>query len=191
MNAGREIHYNPGKKPEGSSPLDRFLPPIRSGVGADWLKENVPKGSWVLDPFGASPALAYEAALSGYNIIVTANNPINRFILEMKCSPPEVQDFQAAIAMLASSQVGRERLEPHIRALYETACEGCGRTIQVQAFIWRKDESAPLCPDLRMPVLQKFRGTPSHSGRCPKCAAFPERRSPPRQSARKGHPTPR
>jgi len=154
MSVDNEIHYNPGSKPSVSSPLDRFLPPIRSGVGSDWLSENIPPGGWILDPFGASPALAYEAALNGYNIIVTANNPINRFILEMVCSPPSAADFQAAIAMLASSQVGRERLEPHIRALYETVCEACGRSIQASAFIWRKDESTPFARIYDCPVCK-------------------------------------
>ena len=45
-------------------------------------------GSWVLDPFGFSPRLALEAARAGYRVLVTVNNPITRFLLEMSARPP-------------------------------------------------------------------------------------------------------
>jgi hypothetical protein len=138
-----DTHYIPGEKIQSNQPLDRYLPPIMTGVVSSWLRENLPKGSWLLDPFGASPQLIIEAARNGYRIIVTSNNPVTRFILEMMCDPPTYTEFQAAVAMLASSMVGRERLEPHINSLYETICHKCNRIIPAEAYLWRRSETAP------------------------------------------------
>jgi len=135
--------YIPGKRPQKKFPLGRYLPPAYSGVASTWLAENIPAGSWLLDPFGATPNLALEAAQRGYRILVAANNPINRFILEMLANPPANADFQAALATLATSTVGKERLEPHIKALYTTQCAACNATIQAEAFLWKQGSKTP------------------------------------------------
>jgi len=136
-------YYIPGETSKGNKPLDRYLPPVRNGVVSTWLDANVQKGRWLLDPFGAAPEIATEAARNGYNVLVTANNPILGFILEMQCNPPLRTDFQSAIAMLASTQVGGERLEPHIKSLYETKCDECNEIVQVKTFLWERDSKSP------------------------------------------------
>jgi hypothetical protein len=143
MTARSETHYIPGGGVQEDKPLDRYLPPIQKGVATTWLNQNIPTGSWLLDPFGAAPDLVIEAAQDGYNVLVSANNPVTRFILEVLCDPPSASDYQAAIATLASTQVGNERLEPHIKSLYETTCGSCNQVIQVEAFLWRRDEPVP------------------------------------------------
>lgn len=143
MAENKDLHYIPGEEPQVSKPLDRYLPPLREGVVSAWLDDNLIQGNLILDPFGTSPDLAIEAAKSGYRVIVTANNPINRFILEILCTPNSQSDFQSAIAMLSSSQVGDERLEPHIKSLYETYCQSCGTKIEAESFIWRRGEKSP------------------------------------------------
>ncbi len=146
-----DTYYIPGEKIQGNYPLDRYLPPIKKGIVSTWLKNNVPKGSWLLDPFGASPQLVIEAAKNGYRVIVTANNPISRFILETMCNPPTTADFRAAIAMLASTLVGNERLEPHIKSLYETKCIGCNEIINAEAFLWKRGEISPYAKIIHCP----------------------------------------
>jgi hypothetical protein len=108
-----------------------------------WLAENVPQGSWVLDPLGASPALALEIAQAGYRVLVASNNPILSFMTETLASAPKIADFQSALAELAMARRGEERLEQHIRHLYLTECDTCGEPVQVQAFLWRKGEAQP------------------------------------------------
>lgn len=73
------VAYIPGIVAEDSFPLGRFLPPLPQGVVATWLRQNVPEGAWILDPFCSSPGLAVEAALAGYRVLAAANNPIERF----------------------------------------------------------------------------------------------------------------
>lgn len=143
MDASNQMHYLPGKTIDRDTPLDRYLPPIQRDVVSTWLFKNVPPGSWLIDPFGSSPELIYEAASSGYKVLVSINNPIIRFILELRCLSLQESDFKAAIALLASSQVGGERLELHIKSLYQTICEGCGRSIQAEAFIWKRGAMSP------------------------------------------------
>src|SRR5574341_2686126 len=137
--------YIPGLSPADPGPLSRFTPPLEEGVVSAWLSHNAsrPAGSWLLDPFGFSPRLALEGARAGYRVLVTVNNPITRFLLEMSARPPSESDFKAALSDLAVSKKGEERLETHLQSLYHTKCEKCGREVQAQAFLWRKGEDAP------------------------------------------------
>lgn len=143
--------YLPGRPPGERLPLARFLPPLEDGAAAAWLAahalpfdplQNRP-GAWVLDPFGSSPRLALEAARAGYRVLVTANNPVTRFLLDLAADPASESDFRAALADLAVTKKGDERLEIHLQSLYLTPCANCGQEIPTQAFLWKKDEDAP------------------------------------------------
>jgi hypothetical protein len=139
-----ELHFFSGSSnPTSAVPLQRFLPPLPPGVVSTWLAENVPLGSWVLDPLGASPALALEAAQAGYRVLVASNNPILSFITETLASAPSNADAQSALAGLATARRGEERLEQHIRQLYVSECDTCAEPVTVQAFLWRKGEAQP------------------------------------------------
>lgn len=135
--------YIPGTQPVNPGLLSRFLPVLEEGTVSAWLANRVPTGSWLLDPFGFSPRLVLEAARAGYRVLVAANNPITRFLVEMAASAPTEVDFKAALADLATTRKGDERLETHLQSLYLTVCEKCGKTIQTEAFLWRKGEDAP------------------------------------------------
>ena len=161
--------YIPGMRPVEPGPLARFNPPLEEGVISAWLPSHAPPspalapgahlprtqvpgsvdaaqgtpGSWVLDPFGFSPRLALEAARAGYRVLVTVHNPITRFQLEMSARSPSETDFKAALADLAASKKGEERLGAHLQSLYLTPCEKCGYEIYADSFLWRKGEEAP------------------------------------------------
>ena len=152
--------YIPGMRPIEPGPLARFTPPLEEGVISAWLPAHAPlspalapgasvdaaqgdRGSWVLDPFGFSPRLTLEAARAGYRVLVTVNNPITRFQLEMSAHPPSETDFKAALADLAASKKGEDRLGAHLQSLYLTPCEKCGNEIYADSFLWRKGEEAP------------------------------------------------
>jgi hypothetical protein len=124
-------------------PLSRYLPQIPDGVISTWLNKNISKGSWILDPFGASPRLTVEAARAGFRLLVTANNPIARFLLEMVSNPPKADDLKSALAELAASYKADERMEPHIRSLYNTRCARCGQIVSADAFIWEHGNPTP------------------------------------------------
>jgi hypothetical protein len=141
--------YIPGLKPADPGPLSRFLPALEEGVISAWLSQlpfDTAQGgpsAWLLDPFGFSPRLVLEAARSGYRVLVTANNPITRFLLEMFANPPAPSEFIAALADLGAVKKGDERLAGHLQSLYQTSCEKCEQKIYAQAFLWRKGENAP------------------------------------------------
>ncbi|MCL4274041.1 MAG: hypothetical protein KJZ77_09235 [Anaerolineales bacterium] len=135
--------YIAGFKPADTGPLARFLPALEDGVIAGWLALLDKPSSWLLDPFGFSPQLVLEAARSGHRVLVTANNPITRFLLEIFANPPPESEFIAAIADLAAVKKGNERLEAHFQSLYLTSCEKCEEQIQATAFLWRKGEETP------------------------------------------------
>src|SRR5215510_1565750 len=135
--------YIPGLGPPKPGPLSRFLPLLEDGVISSWLSLHVPASAWLLDPFGFSPRLVLEAARAGYRVLVTVNNPITRFLLEMAARPSPESDFKAAMADLSAAKKGDERLGAHLQSLYMTTCETCEREIQAESFLWRKGEAAP------------------------------------------------
>jgi len=135
--------YIPGLSPVEPGPLARFMPPLEDGVISAWLPLHAPPGSWVLDPFGFSRRLALEAARAGYRVLVTVNNPITRFLLEMSAQPPSETDFKAALADISAVKKGEERLGAHLQSLYLTTCEKCGSEIYAESFLWRRGENAP------------------------------------------------
>lgn len=138
--------YLAGQPPSGSEPLARYLPPIPEGVISEWLQANLPRPTgekdspWLLDPFGNSPRIAIEAAQLGYKVFVAANNPIARFLLEMVAKSPREDALRAVLADLSATRKGDERLEPHIRSLYLTHCDQCGKEIEAEAFLWERIE---------------------------------------------------
>jgi hypothetical protein len=135
--------YLPGETPEHPGPLGRFLPPIPEGVGAAWLRQQLPAGAWALEPFGAAPRLTIEAARAGYRVLAAVNNPIARFLLELHAAPPAESELRTALADLAVSQKSGERLEPLLRALYRSECAECQQPVEVQAFIWERQAAKP------------------------------------------------
>jgi len=133
----------PGTRPDNPGPLARFLPPLEEGVVSAWLDVNLEPGGWLLDPFGTAPRLSLEAARAGYRVLVAANNPITRFMLELGAASPLESEYSAALADLAVSRKGEEKLEAHLQNLYLTACTSCSQEVPAEAFLWRKGESEP------------------------------------------------
>jgi hypothetical protein len=137
------VCFIPGQLQQAPGPLSRFLPPVLSGAVTGWLQGRLPQGSWLIDPFGASPGPAVEAARLGYRVLAAVNNPIARFLLEMHANPPLESELRAALAALGAAQKGDERIEPHLRGLYATRCASCDREVEAKAFIWERGAQAP------------------------------------------------
>ncbi len=142
-NLPERLAFLPGKTTTRSELLARFLPPLPDGIAETWLTSRLPPGAWVLDPFGVAPGLPVEAARAGYRVVVAANNPIGRFLLDFTAQPPGEGDLQSALAELASTRRGDERLEPYLRSLYLTNCAQCGQELMAEAFLWERDALAP------------------------------------------------
>lgn len=133
--------YLPGGKIEASGPLNRFLPPVpESTARAFTASLNLP-GAWILDPLAASPRMAVEIARAGQRVLVTAGNPVSRFLLDLAAHPPTLADLQAALADLAAARKEGQRLETHLQSLYLTKCENCGRELPAEAYLWESKTS--------------------------------------------------
>jgi hypothetical protein len=134
--------YYPGTPRQASGPLSRFLPPLPKRAATQWLRatllqnDQITSPARILDPFGISPDLILELAQGGFTILATANNPILQFFLEFTANLPDEGELRASLAEFAAIKKGNERLEPHIRNLYLTACDQCGNEIEAEAFLW-------------------------------------------------------
>ena len=139
-----DIAFVPGNPVRGASPLARFLPPLEQGSVATALQGFGNKADRILDPFGASPRLAVEAATEERAVLVAVNNPIARFVLEHTAAPFTVQDLQSALARLSAAPKDRGRLEPFILDLYLTQCSNCEEWISADYFVWDREAGEPV-----------------------------------------------
>ena len=130
------MQYIPGGRVDSSGPLNRFLPPLPEGTGRAFAAGLSPSTAWIIDPFAASPRLAAELARAGQRVLVTAGNPVSRFLLDLAAHPPKLADLQAALAELAAARKEGKRLETHLQSIYLTHCENCKREIYAEAFLW-------------------------------------------------------
>jgi hypothetical protein len=134
--------------PVGSStvqagPLDRFLPPLETGVIQRTLELYLADKTRLLDPFGVSPRVALECAQSGRELLVAVNNPVTRFVLRHTLNPFKVSELQTALAQLAAIPKDETRLELFILDLYRSHCARCGEAVDVEYYIWDKELGGP------------------------------------------------
>ena len=150
------IAYLPGRQRKKQVLLNRFLPPLPENIASSWLKNNLPQGSWLIDPLGASPQLSLEAARTGYRVLVIAKNPVIRFLLDLFADPPNEAELRTALATLATTRKGDERLEPYIIDQYFSECDQCGQKISVEAFIWERESTTPFARIYQCPHCKDF-----------------------------------
>lgn len=139
-----DIPYLPGKPAVGPSPLARFLPPLEEGTTALTIDRFGMRGRLVLDPFGASPRLALEAAQQGCAVLLAVNNPITRYVLRHSLRPFGMEELQTALYRLASAAKDGGRLEPFLLDLYLTKCSRCGRPVSADYYVWDRETGLPV-----------------------------------------------
>jgi hypothetical protein len=152
--------------------LARYLPPLPAGIAETWLKERLPPGAWVLDPFGTFPRIAVEAARAGYRVLVAANNPVARRLFEISAAPPSEGELRAALAELAAAYKGDERIEPHIRSLYLTECAECGQLVDAAYFLWERGASTPYARVYQCPACGDSGEKPAAPGDVQRATQF-------------------
>ena len=138
-----DISLPVGSTTHHPGPLARFIPPMDVGVIEQLLVDLDLMDSRLLDPFGVSPRVAIETAKKGCAVVVIANNPISRFVLERTLHPFSVGELSAALALIASIPKDDSRMENFLLELYSSRCAGCGARVSVDFFVWDKDLGGP------------------------------------------------
>ena len=137
------IFLPPGFPLDQSGPVNRFMPTLEGGSIMSALERIGEPGDLVVDPFGASPTLIVEAAKAGRAVIVAANNPITRFVIQLHTSPIDPSLLRAALARFANAPKDGSRLEPFLLDLYRTVCSRCGAMGSADFYIWDRSKGEP------------------------------------------------
>lgn len=150
--------FVPAENAEAQSvePLRRFLPIYQQGLATACLRNLVPPGSLILDPFGQDPFSVLELAKAGYRVIVTANNPVTAFMLELLASSPSKEDFSQALLALEASPGSRGlSFGQQMQSYSEFACSvfACEELpslklrqddrLRVNALLWKDEADRP------------------------------------------------
>lgn len=141
--ARNKLAYLPAFKGFYDPPLGRFLPSLPRGVISQWLDENTKPGELILDPLGANPMSAVEAAHASRRVLFARNNPVIWLILEALASAPTEKQLRGLVNKLLLSRHMNETLDSHLQSVYETTCSGCGKKIQPLGYIWEDKAHAP------------------------------------------------
>ncbi|MFN2111740.1 MAG: hypothetical protein ACK2TT_01345 [Anaerolineales bacterium] len=167
--------YISGEKSSRVYPLQDYLPAYQAGIAASWVGDTIPPAGWILCPFGSSPQIALEAAQAGYRVLLPVHNPILRFLIENLASPPTWEELNSALAALASSYKGKERLKPFILSLYETNCPQCGAKTSADSFRWSRNTRELLSKTCRCEACGEETQTPATAEDLAKAREFSDR----------------
>ena len=109
--ARNDLAYIPAFQGWYQLPLERFFPPLPRGVFAEWLTANTQPGDMILDPLGAHPMAALEAAHNSRQVLFARNNPIIWLLLETLASAPSEPQIKSLVSKLLLSRQMDETLE--------------------------------------------------------------------------------
>jgi hypothetical protein len=140
---GTDLFYPPGYPIEQAGPLERFLPPLEDSSVSRVLREMGNPDDLVIDPFGISPRLIVEAAQADRAVLVAVNNPVTRFVAQLRVNPLHRSDLQTALARFSMAPKDGSRLEPFITGLYRTICSRCGASVSANHFVWDRERAEP------------------------------------------------
>ena len=142
--AMNDLSYLPAFSGFYDPPLGRFLPALPKGVISQWLEENTKPGALVMDPLGANPFSAVEAARTSRRVLFARNNPILWLMLEAFASAPSDAILRGLVNKLLLSRHMDETLDRHLQSVYETACNLCGKMIQPLGYVWESKGEIPI-----------------------------------------------
>jgi hypothetical protein len=139
-----DLYFPPDSPLEELGAIERFMPPIEVGSIRRWLHDVGLSTDLIVDPLGASPHLAVEAAQSGRAILVAVNNPVTRFVVHHTAMPFSRSELQTALAKFSSAPKNGSRLEPFLKDLYRTMCSRCGAIVSADYYVWDKERNIPI-----------------------------------------------
>ncbi len=136
--------YNPGRIEGNALPLQNFLPTLPKGTFPTWVENMGLSSHLFVDPISDNPLLSVELAAAGFRVLSARSNPIIWLMTEVIASAPTEEYFSTVLNKLLNTRQGDTTLSDHLRGLYETPCENCGKMIQPEGFVWEKVKNWPI-----------------------------------------------
>ncbi|QRF67272.1 DNA methyltransferase [Ponticoccus alexandrii] len=97
---------------------------------ANVIREYLPDGGLVLDPFGGSGMTGVAARYLGYDVILNELSPAAGFIAHNFLQTVDVDEFNQCVSQIMDS------LSELRGQLYNTECRECGSTVEQQFAVW-------------------------------------------------------
>ncbi|MCD2324143.1 hypothetical protein LQ953_08980 [Sphingomonas sp. IC-56] len=108
---------------------------------AEVLRQYLPAGGLVLDPFAGSGMTGVAARAVGYDVVLNELSPAASFIADRFTSKLDPAAFSTAVATVIDT------LSDVRRELYVTDCRECGRETELEYTVWSYRVSCPACSD--------------------------------------------
>lgn len=97
---------------------------------ANVIREYLPEGGLVLDPFGGSGMTGVAARYLGFDVILNELSPAAGFIAHNFLQTVDVDEFNQCVSQIMDS------LSELRGQLYNTECRECGCTVEQQFSVW-------------------------------------------------------
>lgn len=97
---------------------------------ASVIREYLPKGGLVLDPFGGSGMTGVASRYLGCDVILNELSPAASFIAHNFMQAVDVDDFNQCVSQIMASLTGLRK------RLYQTCCRECGEPTELQFTVW-------------------------------------------------------
>lgn len=106
---------------------------------AEVLKQYLPEGGLVLDPFAGSGMTGVAARTLGHDVILNELSPAASFIADHFTRRIDPQLFAAGVRAIidATAKIRKE--------LYSTTCRECGKAAELQYTVWSYRVRCPAC----------------------------------------------
>lgn len=108
---------------------------------AEVIKQYLPEGGLVLDPFSGSGMTGVAARALGYDVILNELSPAASFISDRFTRWIEPKLFSAGVRAISEATAAVRR------DLYSTHCRECGKTTELQYTVWSYRVKCPQCSD--------------------------------------------
>jgi DNA modification methylase/transcriptional regulator with XRE-family HTH domain len=108
---------------------------------AEVIKQYLPEGGVVLDPFAGSGMTGVAARTLGYDVILNELSPAASFISDRFTRRIDPKKFSAAVCVII------EATKSVRHSLYTTHCRECRKETELQYTVWSYKVKCPACDD--------------------------------------------
>lgn len=137
-------YFTPGEPSTRGPPLAAYRPAMPIGALGPYLDAYTQPGDLVIDLFCQGPALVYEAAQAGRKALGLNINRATLLAASVGLTAVERHAVEAGFTQLAEAHKGPQTLQAHIEGLYHTTCASCSASTIADAFVWERDDDAPV-----------------------------------------------
>ena len=145
-------YFVPGIASEDDGIISRLRWQIPSGVARAYAEAYTDPGDAILVPYCQGSPVVRDVLASERRVLALNFDPILVLVTETALNPPPARDLDVAVARLGDVLKQGVPLRRYLEDLYTTTCPACLRPAVADAFVWDREQDAPVAKSLHCPA---------------------------------------